>query len=122
MKSLKRNLDAAARSLAERGAAEYRSGFVYRPGQTEFPVRNRRESEHASLRKVEMIAPEELRAAIVEVVTEHIGTDEAETHSSVAKRLGVSNTEPFRQAVRSQIDFLTSDHRLEARSGKLFAG
>jgi very-short-patch-repair endonuclease len=122
VKSLKQKLAAAAELLQRQGAAELRDDFLYRKDQAEFPVRNRRELDNANLRKVETIAPEELQTAIIEVVTEHIGTDEAETYSSVAKRLGISNTKPFREAIQLHIEQLTNDSRIAEKSGKLFAG
>jgi hypothetical protein len=74
------------------------------------------------LRKVEYIPPEELQTAIVTVIRDHIGTDEKETSSSVAKMLGVSNSRAFRAAIHSQIEQLTARRVVEDRSGKLFFG
>ena len=120
--SLKKKIGVAATSLAIAGQIDERAEFLYRHGQKEFPVRNRRDLENAALRKVEFIAPEELRTAIVEVIRDHIGTDETETFSSVAKVFGMSNSKPFQAAVRIEIERLAQDNAIEERSGKLFVG
>ncbi|MCA9068268.1 MAG: DUF3320 domain-containing protein, partial [Planctomycetaceae bacterium] len=120
--SLKQKVVSAAAQLQQQGLVVHRGDFVYTKEQSYFPVRNRRELDNANLRKVSYIAPEELRAAVLTVITEHIGTDEAETMSSVAKMLGVSNSQPFQNAVRSAIASLTQEHAIEERAGKLFVG
>ncbi len=120
--SLKRKLKAAATLLASQQKLERRGEFLYRFQQEDFPVRNRRDASNAALRKVENIAPEELRAAIVAVVRDHIGTDEAETFSSVAKAFGMSNSQPFQAAVRAELLHLAHEKTIEERAGKLFVG
>ena len=85
-------------------------------------MRNRRDLENAALRKVQFIASEELSTAIVEVIRDHIGTDETETFSSVAKVFGMSNSKPFQAAVRIEIERLAQDNAIEERSGTLFVG
>lgn len=56
------------------------------------------------------------------VIRDHIGTDEQETSTLVARMLGVSNSKPFRDVVHSSIEELVSRQFIENRSGKLFIG
>jgi very-short-patch-repair endonuclease len=120
--ALKRKLSEAAQSLSSHGRVEQHGPFLHLPEQQTYPVRNRSQVESAGLRKVEFIAPEEVQAAILAVVRDHIGTNEAETVSSVAKLLGISNARSLQSAVRDLIDVLTANQALEDRSGKLFVG
>jgi very-short-patch-repair endonuclease len=120
--SLKRKVTAAAEVLQQGSVVDYRGDFVYSRNQTEFPIRNRRDLENANLRKIASIAPEELQAAIMVVVTDHIGTDESETISSVAKLFGMSNSKPVQAAVMDRIKQLTLENSIADRSGKLFVG
>ncbi|MEL6107859.1 MAG: DUF4011 domain-containing protein [Planctomycetota bacterium] len=120
--SLKRKVAASAERLAEQAKAELRGDFLYRCQQTEFSARNRRGLDNAALRRVENIASEELCAAIIDVVRDHIGTDESETFRSVAKVLGMSNSKSFQAAVRTQLEHLSSRGIIDERSGKLFVG
>lgn len=116
---LKDSIETAVSYLLDRGVKR-QGDFVYMVSQAEFPVRDRSEIENPRLRKVEFIPPEEIRTAIISVITEHIGTDERETASSVAKLLGISNTRNLQEAVQDHIRQLTSDEAIEDRSGKLF--
>ena len=120
--ALKRKIDEAAQKLASNQAIDYRGDFLYQPEQQAFPVRNRRHVESSSLRKVEHIAPEELRQAILTVVKDHIGPDQTELFSSVAKDFGMSNSKPFQAVIRQLIEQLTAENKIQDRSGKLFVG
>jgi very-short-patch-repair endonuclease len=120
--SVKRKISEAADSLERQQSLERRDAFLYRQNQIHFPVRNRRELANTALRKADYIAPEELRTAILEVIREHIGTEETETISSVARRLGVNNGQPFQRFAKTQIDKLAHDGRIDERSGRLFVG
>ncbi len=120
--SLKQKLELAVALLEDQGEVVQRDQFIYLPGEWKRPIRNRRLLENANLRKIEYIPPEELREAILKVVTEHIAPDETETTSSVAKLLGINNSPTVQIAVKEQIDFLTAENILAERSGKLFVG
>lgn len=120
MKSRKHKLTATIQNLENAHRVERRGKFVYRPSEENVPVRNRRTLENANLRKINFSAPEELRAAIVGVVTEHIGTEEAETISSVAKMLGASNSKAFQSVVSQQIEKRCGESAISERAGKLF--
>ena len=118
--SLKTKIDAAATSLSRSRGAERRGDFVYKLGQVEFPVRCRKNVANANLRKVEFIAPEELQAAIINVVTDGIGTETDETIVSTARLLGISNGQLTAECIEKEIRNLTYGRSIADRDGKLF--
>lgn len=120
--SLKRRIDAAVTQLQSNSSVVRKGDFIYLNTLKELTARNRRHVESATLRKVEFIAPKELRAAILVVVADHIGTDEAETSTSVAKQLGITNTRSLKDVVSKHIQQLTRENAICNRAGKLFAG
>lgn len=114
-------LESAIKRLAKRGELVQKEQFIHRPNMEKYPVRNRRSLENANLRKIEYIPPEELREAILTVVTGHVAPSEVETASSVAKLLGINNTPTVQNVVKEQIALLTAENTLAERAGKLFA-
>jgi hypothetical protein len=120
--SVKRKLESAIKPLEEQGEVVQKDQFIHLAGMEKFPIRSRRDLENANLRKIEYVPPEELREAILKVVTEHIAPSELETASSVARLLGIGNNPTVQNAVREQIAILTADNTLAERAGKLFAG
>lgn len=118
--SFKENVELTAKHLEQKNLVVRKGEFIYLPDMQTFPVRNRRSLENANLRKLEYVAPEEIREAIVTVVTEHIGTDEAETITAVAKLLGIGNSPSFQEVIKTHLDQLTDENALETRSGKFF--
>ena len=70
-------------------------------------VRDRSGEAFALLRKHEMISPEEVREAIMQVVSINFGAKRAEIASAVARLLGISSTTAgFRLLVDAQIRLL----------------
>ena len=63
-----------------------------------------------------------MRQAILTVVKDHIGPDQTELFSSVAKDFGMSNSKPFQAVIRQLIEQLTAENKIQDRSGKLFVG
>lgn len=70
---------------------EARDGFLYRPGQTEFKPRSRA-SMGGQAKRLELVAPEELEAAIHEVVNRSFGISENEVPQRSAEILGFDRT------------------------------
>jgi len=118
--SLKIKVESAVQLLVKCKTADRRGDFVFREGQAVFLVRSRRALENPNLRKPELIAPEEIRAALVKVVTESIGTNKSETIGSAAKLLGVSNGQSTQTIFAKEIEFLESESTVEDRDGRLF--
>jgi hypothetical protein len=120
--AVKQKLESAVKQLEDQGEVLWKDPFIHRPGVEKLPIRNRRHLENANLRKVEYIPPEELKEAILKIVTEHIAPDETETSSAVAKLLGIANHPTVQNSVKEQIAILTSENTLAERAGKLFVG
>jgi hypothetical protein len=119
--SFKTKVQSAVQLLVDRNAADRRGDFVFRAGQTVIAVRSRRSLNNATLRKPELIAPEEIRAAVIRVVTDSIGTNVSETIASAAKMLGISNGQSTQEIFAKEIEFLESQSAVEDRDGRLFA-
>lgn len=118
--SFKNKVSAAVQALAKASNAECHGHFVYRVGQGSVPVRSRRLLENSNLRKVELIAPTEIRAALLKVVTESIGTSVSETIASAAKLLGISNSQQVQALFAEELEKLSLDSLVEDRNGRLF--
>jgi hypothetical protein len=95
-------------------------GFLYLPEQEVFPVRNRRSTEISQLRKLENIAPEEIRSALIQVIAEGIGTEAAETVASATRLLGISNSQAVQESLLKTLASLKSKSQVRDRDGKLF--
>jgi very-short-patch-repair endonuclease len=101
------------RSIANSG------DFYVLAGQTDCPIRDRSDVVSQGLRKAEMIAPSEIRAAVVAVVKAHYGAAAGEVVTAVSRILGFGTTTPqLRAAIEAQ---LADDHQIECRDGKLYA-
>ena len=118
--SFKNKVESAVQLLLNRRAADRRGDFVSRAGQAVFVVRSRRSLENANLRKPELIAPEEIRAAVIRVVTDSIGTNVSETIASAAKMLGISNSQSTQAMFTKEIECLEAESTVEDRDGRLF--
>src|SRR6185369_15894326 len=66
--------------------------FLCVAGQDLVPVRDRRNTQSANLKKPELLAPSELRAAIRLVIEKHIGVHSDEVITTVARLLGFGTT------------------------------
>ena len=118
--SFKNKVESAVQLLVNRRVADRRGDFVSRAGQAVFVVRSRRSLENANLRKPELIAPEEIRAAVIRVVTDSIGTNVSETIASAAKMLGISNSQSTQAMFTKEIECLEAESTVEDRDGRLF--
>ncbi|RYG45267.1 DUF3320 domain-containing protein, partial [bacterium] len=78
--------------LAERqGRVSRRGEFLFDPASTEVRVRSRA-ALPASFKRLELVAPEEIAAALVRVVTSSFGIEPAEAFTLTAKTLGFDRT------------------------------
>jgi very-short-patch-repair endonuclease len=88
--------------------------------ETVIRVRNRGAVRSASLRKFELLPPQELRVAIENVVTAHHGASAREIERTVTRMLGFKATSAgLRQAVSRQIHVLQKGGRLVEQDGLL---
>jgi hypothetical protein len=98
------------RSLMANNQCVKEDGFLFIPGAT-VPVRNRENVVSPDLRKPEMIAAAEMRAAILAVIDLGHGAAQKEIPTAVARVLGFKNTSAqLRYAVEGQI------HKLEKQN------
>lgn len=104
----------ASRAAARRDALTISGDFLWRSQNEDAPVRDRSSLSNSS-RKPELIAPEELRAAIDKVVKEAFGMDRSEVPSAVLRLLlGFRRTsEAARQTILSRLDAMVAQGELK---------
>ena len=110
-------IEAAFREAMGRGVTRrlfHRRGeFLWQPGMKEPVVRDRTNLPTAS-RRFEMVAPEEIRKAILLVVEEAYGMPPAEVPIAVCRKLGFGHvTEDMRNCVEPHRDALVDDGALQ---------
>ena len=99
-----------------------RSGeFVDIRGKKDRPVRDRSEVSSKTLRRAEMLPPEELRKAIRMVTQTHLGVSENEAVTGACRLLGFGSTgQSLRDAILRELKYLVENRRLIERDGKLY--
>lgn len=86
---------AAARQGASDGKVHFRSPFLWRVGQEEASVRDRSALPNGHrLRQAEMIAPEEIRAALLEVVRDSYGITDDQAAKNASRLMGFRRLGP----------------------------
>ncbi|WP_244422349.1 DUF3320 domain-containing protein [Bradyrhizobium sp. ORS 285] len=112
--------DAVKAALNAAVAKEQIAGgpFYVVPGQT-IVVRNREDVQSTTLRKPEMLPPEEIKAAIMQVVEQNFGAEEDQLIQAVARLFGFGTTSAaLREAVQSSLKDLLDEGSLR-REGML---
>lgn len=95
------------------------NGFLFIDGRS-CPVRNRANVSSLSLRKPEMIPPEEIRTAIMKIIDVHHGALSEEIPVAVSRLFGFKNTSAqLRETIGRQSSKLLRDEILEERDGML---
>ena len=83
-------------------------------------VRNRESVRSTTLRKPDLLPPQELNAAIERVIGAHHGASEREIVTTVSRLLGFKATSSaLREAIRAQIEYLRSAGHLADQDGLL---
>jgi very-short-patch-repair endonuclease len=83
-------------------------------------VRDRSQAASPSLRKPEMLAPLELRAALLAVVEQNLGADREEAVTSVSRAVGFRATSAqLRGIIEQQVQFLLDSGELLEVDGRL---
>ncbi len=102
----------AVRLGASRGQFCQRDGFLWCPAMQQPAVRDRSDLPAAS-RKFELVAPEEIRCAILLVVEKSYGIDPAEVPNAVCRLFGFARvTDEMNAAVKAHRDALLREGRL----------
>ncbi|MGJ4927000.1 DUF3320 domain-containing protein [Bradyrhizobium sp. HKCCYLS2038] len=92
--------------------------FYAVPGQA-IVVRNREDVQSTTLRKPEMLPPDEIKAAIIQVVEQNFGAEEDQLIQAVARLFGFGSTSAqLREAVQGSLATLLDAGRLH-REGEL---
>jgi very-short-patch-repair endonuclease len=94
--------------------------FYVVPGQP-IVVRNREDVQSTTLRKPEMLPPEEIKAAIMQVVEQNFGAEEDQLIQAVVRLFGFGSTSAqLREAVQDSLKDLVDAGRLR-REGELLS-
>ena len=95
--------------------------FLESAGEAEgVVVRDRSEVASRTLRRVEMLPPSEIRAAILEAVERNVGIEADDCAREVARRFGMkSTTAAMRECVRRRADQLVEAGRLRRNGSEL---
>lgn len=105
------------RSLIANNQCICEEGFLFIAGAA-VPIRNRENVESPDLRKPEMIAAAEIRAAILAVIELGHGAAQKEIPTAVARILGFKNTSAqLRYAVEGQIHKLAKQNIIIENNG-----
>lgn len=84
------------------------------------PIRNREAVRSSTLRKPDFLPPQEIRAAIEKVISEHHGAEESEILQTVSRLLGFKSTSAaLRLLIQNQIQKLREMGRITALGGML---
>ena len=95
--------------------------FVTHSHQNTVPVRRRNDVSSASLRKPEMIAPSEVRRAILCLIAENVGLGRDEILSMVVRALGFKSTgAKLKDTIEHALERMVEDSLVFARDGKYF--
>ncbi|NET71396.1 MAG: DUF3320 domain-containing protein [Sphaerospermopsis sp. SIO1G2] len=105
---------ATALRYAEKQGNVKKEGGVYIAPESKVTVRDRSHVEAAAIRKPELIPPQEIRAAIITVITENFGADKDSLPVEVARLFGFQSTSPqLRDVIEEQIQHMLSSDALE---------
>jgi hypothetical protein len=104
------------------GAIEQVGPFIRLAGQITTPIRDRSNVTSQNLLKPEYLPPDEIRAALGELVRMHFGMFHAEAVSEVARLLGFRRTgAQLRQVISDEIQLMVSEQCLLLRNEKLYS-
>ena len=107
------------RALVGEGVCQQEENCLLLPGKA-VGVRDREHVQSATLRKVDLLPPHEVRSAILAVVDAHYGASAREAANAVSRLLGFKATSgQFREAVNAQVETLKLSGLLEERDGLL---
>ena len=94
--------------------------FLDLAAEREVRVRDRSDVESSNLRKIEMIAPKELRRALLGVIEIHLGIEQGDAIREVAKMFGYKSTSPQTSAAISQELTALLSNEVRVEGGRLY--
>ena len=112
-------IQTAARQVERYKKIEIRGEFLYWTEQEPIPIRDRSELPNAS-RKLELIAPEEIQAAIKQLVADAFGIEQDDLAREVCKLFGFRTASAnMRQQVNQVINQMIKHEHLKEKGGSL---
>lgn len=95
--------------------------FYMSRGLTDVPLRNRGEVDCGTLRRPEMIPPQEIRNAILAIVRAHLGVESEDAIAEASRLLGFRQTSgQLFTALANVIDEIANQQLVERRGSKLY--
>jgi very-short-patch-repair endonuclease len=102
-------------------ALDEEEGFLAIAGQTEVEVRNREQVQSMDLRKPDLLPPAEVRAALCQVVSRHLGIQRDDAPGASARLFGFRTTSArIREVIERQLDRLVESGQLRLNENRLF--
>jgi hypothetical protein len=103
----------------QQGWVKVRGEFLWPPEDGKVAIRDRSNLEAAE-RKIELIAPEEVKAAIAAIVEGSFGIDEEEVAPAVARLLGFARTsEEIAAGIRKHLKAMIRKSDVESNDGHI---
>ena len=116
---IRSTIQAAATQAARYKNIEMRGKFLYWTEQKNIPIRDRSQLPNAS-RKLELIAPEEIQAAIKQLVVDAFGIEQDDLAREVCKLFGFKTASAnMRQHVNRVINWMIKHEHLKEKGGSL---
>ncbi|MBX3117435.1 MAG: DUF3320 domain-containing protein [Fimbriimonadaceae bacterium] len=113
------HIEGAVRAAERQGLIKFKMPFVYLPNQTEFVVRSRSQFPQ-QVKKIDLIAPEEIELAATEILRDSIAVEPDQIARPLANRLGFDRVTPEIAAhVLKVIDAATKAGRFEKSLSRL---
>jgi hypothetical protein len=109
----------ATRSGHRTGVFHYEGGFLYKDSQRSAVIRNRSDLE-SSERKIELVAPEELEAALLEIIQNSFSIERSAAISSALDLLGFGRaTTNIASAMNDRLDQLIQRNLIKLDGDRL---
>jgi len=104
------------------GKIKVEHSFVYDPNQKSIPIRDRSQVQSKSLRKPERIPPQEIRAAVLSAIEQHLGMTEEEVIDTVVECFGFKRT-PIKlpQYIQEQLEHLLQQSKTIRNKGRYYS-
>jgi very-short-patch-repair endonuclease len=97
-------------------------GFFLPTGMRQVPIRNRESVASSSLRKPDMLPPQEVRSALIHVIQMNVGAGTDEAIVQTSRMLGFRSTSgQLKQIVMREVERLVQEGALSERNDRLYA-
>ncbi len=121
-KKLNYAIKRAVRWGVQLGKIKVEHSFVYDPEQKSIPIRDRSQVQSRSLRKPELIPPQEIRAAILSAIEQHPGMTEEEIIDTVVECFGFQRTpRKLPPYIQEQLEYLLQQSKVLCNKGRYYS-